>query len=379
MNEPLAVTAWSAISPFGSGPAEFAAGLLAGRATAQAPSRERWAVDDVSACLVPDFDVRKALGDKKVRAMNRASGLAVVTAADLLARLAEHPDGVDTTGEHTAVVLGTTTGSVASMMGLTRASLVGERPDHIEPALVPYCVMNCAAGQVAIWHQIKGPNATIAAGRNTGPHALNYARRLLVTGRARRVLCGAVEEFSADRSLLERCARGGAQPTVPLGEGCAMVALETLDAVTARGDRPLATVLGFGSGTGPVDDVRTTTLRAVGGLLRTAGIAPADVHTAVASSADAGQDTALRDVFGGPATGRVRLSELIGDTASAAGLFALVALLAMVESDPSIAETPAVIASSDDDGAVSCVLVVPHVCSDAGSDALADKRIPVGV
>lgn len=364
MKQPLAVTAWSAISPFGHGPAEFAAGLRAGRATAARPDAQLWAVDDDSACLVPDFDVRKALGDKKVRAMNRASGLAVVTAADLLEQLARHHDDVDPTGEQTAVVLGTTTGSVASMMGLTRASLVGERPDHIEPASVPYCVMNCSAGQVAIWHQIKGPNATIAAGRNTGPHALNYARRLLVTGRASRVLCGAVEEFSADRSLLERCARGDTEPAVPLGEGCAMVALETLEAVTDRGDRPLATVLGFGSGTGPTGDIHDTTMRAVRGLLRTAGIAPTDVHTAVASSADAEQDTALRELFGGPATGRVRLSGLIGDTASAGGLFALVALLALVDSDPSIAATPAVIASSDDDGAVSCVLVVPHVMAD---------------
>lgn len=356
MNGRLAVTAWSAISPFGHGRTEFTAGLRAARATAAEPDRGRWPVEDDEVCVVPDFDVRKLLGDKRVRSMNRATGLAVATAADLLARLTEH----DGTGEDTAVVLGTTTGSVASMMGLTRASLVGERPDHIEPALVPSCVMNFSAGQVAIWHQIKGPNATIAAGRNTGPHVLNYARRLLFTDRARRVLCGAVEEFSVERSRLERCARGGRPPAVPLGEGCAMVALEMPGAVAARGERPLATVLGFGSGTGPSDDVAGTTRRAVSGLLARASVARAAVRVACTAAGDAGQDAALRDLFGEAATDRLRLSGLIGDTASAAGLFVLLELLVLAETDHDVIGAPAIIASADDDGAVSCVLVIPH-------------------
>lgn len=345
MNEPLAVTAWSAMSPLGHGPAAFTEGLRSGTAAPQ---------EDMAACLVPDFDVRTSLTGKGVRAMNRATGLAVTTAGDLLGRLPELPEG----SEQTAVVLGTTTGSVASMMGLTRASLTGERPDHIEPASVPYCVMNCSAGQVAIWHQIKGPNATIAAGRNTGAHALNYARRLLVTGRAGRVLCGAVEEFSADRALLELVARDGAPARVPLGEGCAMVALEPLGSVTARGDSPLATIMGFGFALGSTHDVHGTTERAIKGLLDTAGVEQGSVRTAVSASADPAQDAVLLDWFGAAATERLRLSRQLGDTASAAGLFALLGILALAGSDED--PSPALFASSDDDGAVSCVLVRPH-------------------
>ncbi|MEK8171048.1 beta-ketoacyl synthase N-terminal-like domain-containing protein [Streptomyces sp. M19] len=91
--------------------------------------------------------------------------------------------------------------------GLHRDSLVGDRPFYVDPARFPNTVLNSAAGRSAIWHRLKGPNATVAGGHATGLLALRYAMRLQRAGRATTVVCGAVEEFSSARAWLEWHAR----------------------------------------------------------------------------------------------------------------------------------------------------------------------------
>ena len=193
------ITAWSAVSGYGHGRAAFTEGVLAGRRTAAGLDPGRWPAPgpEPKAGLVPQFDPRTALGRKGTRTMNRVTGLAVAAVGELADDPAADKAGL-------ALVLGTTTGSVQSMMDFTRASLTGERPFDVEPAVIPNSVMNCAAAQCAIWHRIQGPNITLAGGRPSGLLALAYARRLLLAERADAVLCGAAEEYSPARSWLDR-------------------------------------------------------------------------------------------------------------------------------------------------------------------------------
>ncbi|GAA3299015.1 hypothetical protein GCM10020295_36110 [Streptomyces cinereospinus] len=107
--------------------------------------------------------------------MDRVTALAVTAVGGLVEAVAEE---LAARPEQTALVLGTGSGSVQSIMDFTRDSLSGERPYHVEPARFPNTVMNRAAGQSAIWHRIKGPNTTVAGGSLTGLLALNYALRL---------------------------------------------------------------------------------------------------------------------------------------------------------------------------------------------------------
>ncbi len=336
----LAISAWSAISPFGYGRDAFADGVN-GRTDTSAPVGPEWSVPDERACTVPDFDVRELLGNKGTRAMNRVSALAVCTAGQLIA------DTEPESREDTGFVLGTTIGSAQSMMDFTRTSLVAEKPFHVEPAKVPGCVMNCAAGQVAIWHELRGPNATIAAGRATGLTALNYARRLVLTGRAGQVLCGAAEEYSNARSWLEYHQRGE-EHRATLGEGCAMLLLGPEHSVA----RPLATLLSVGSRVCLDGDAASTVLATVRRLLAVHGVDPATVWAACGDELPA-----LRSVFGDEVVSRVPDMELIGDTSSASALFQLAALLSVASTAPESADRFAVLSSVSDDGAVACALL----------------------
>ncbi|MFD5342684.1 beta-ketoacyl synthase N-terminal-like domain-containing protein [Streptomyces anulatus] len=351
LNRPV-ITAWSAVSPHGIGKDEFVTGTLAGTSAAAPLDAEEWATPDGRACLVPGFELRQVLGKKGTRSMDRVTGLAVTAVRDLLRDGEGRRRGGD---EETALVLGTTTGSAQSMMDFTRASLVGDRPYYVDPSLMPNAVMNCAAGQCAIWHRLKGPNTTIAGGRVAGLSALSYASGLLGSGRAETVLCGAVEEFSNARAWLDHHRRREDATGALLGEGCAMFQLESS---AGQDTPPLAEVLAvesrvyFGTEVGPV------LAACVDGVLARSEVNAEDVW-AVSASELAGtvgdqERAVLTARFGAGVLDRAPSLTPIGDTSGASAAFQIGSLLSLAEQGGAPAGSVALVSSVDDDGIVAC-------------------------
>ena len=259
--------------------------------------------------------------------MDRVTGLAI-TAVSAIG---------GTHDRDTALVLGTTGGSLRSAMNFSRASLTAERPFDVDPAVIPSVVMNCAAGHCAIWHGITGPNTTIAGGRAAGLLGLAYARRLLRAGRASTVLCGAAEEYSAERSWLTR------HDTQVVGEGAAMLRLESSHARTAN---PLATVLAVGT--------------TVQGVLERSGVRADEVWAVIAGS-DAERD-ALAPLFGAAALERVPLvAELAGDTGAVSAVFGIAAALAVADGTATLPAPDgprfAVVTAADPSGATAAAVL----------------------
>ena len=310
--------------------------------------------------LVPDFEVRKLLGRKGTRSMDRATGLAVTAAGQLLAD--DRVAGRDRVGENTGLVLGTSTGSAQSIMDFTRDSLVGARPFFVDPARFPNTVMNCAAGQCAIWHQLKGPNTTIAGGRVTGLHALQYALRLRKSGHADSVLCGAVEECSDARAWLERHSRGPEAAGTVLGEGCAMLLLGPAGGDSGDGADGLAEVLTLAFGVWHQEsDIAPALAACVRRALKAAQAEPARVWAVSASglpgALGAHEEAALADVFGTHRPERVRCSELIGETSAASAAFQVAAVLATAETHGDASGQIVLVTSFDHDGGIGCALM----------------------
>ncbi|MEV5281236.1 beta-ketoacyl synthase N-terminal-like domain-containing protein [Streptomyces sp. NPDC052811] len=351
------ITGWSAVSPYGIGREAFMEGARSGRTTAVALDSEQWSGPDQQACLVPDFDIRGELGRKGTRSMDRVTGLAV-TAVGRLLKDGGEPIG-DGGDDRAALVLGTNTGSAQSMMALTHDTFVQDKPYLVDPAQFPNTVMNCASGQCAIWYGLKGPNATVAGGRSSGLLALNYARRLLAAGRARTVLCGAVEEYSSARSWLEWHTRGDDESDVVLGEGCAVLRLSPADAV-AEGER-LAEVLAVESAVMGPDGAAAPVAAVVERALRRAGAGPEDVW-AVSPSSPAGalggqERSGLQSLFGGSGVRWVPQPGVIGDNAAATAAFQMVSVLTAAQDAPQARGRVAVITSVDRDGAIACALL----------------------
>lgn len=354
----MMITGWSVVSPYGVGRDAFVDGVRDGRVTASDVDGERWQVPDRRASLVPGFDAREVLGKKGTRSMDRVTGLAV-TAVGRLLKDAEGNQVVDT-GPDTGLVLGTTTGSAQSMMDFTRSSLTAEQPFYVDPAAFPNTTMNCAAGQCAIWYQLKGPNATIAGGRTAGLTALTYGRRLLRSRRAAKVLVGGAEEYSNARSWLDFHSRGGENHDAVLGEGCVMLLMEPADTVGAYG-QPLAELLAVVTSAYLDNDPRPALRARVENVLAQAGVEPSEVWAAVPSQAPDATNEAeravLTEVFGAATVNRITTGDLIGDTSAASVAFQIASLLAAAENDPEAAGKVVLVSSVDRSGTTGCALL----------------------
>ncbi|MGH3435190.1 MAG: beta-ketoacyl synthase N-terminal-like domain-containing protein [Sciscionella sp.] len=302
--------------------------------------------------MVPDFDIQEALGTKGTGSMDRATALAVATTG----RLLDDATGnrVVDTDQLTAIVLGTTSGSARTQMDFTRATLTRRKPYLVEPSMMPFALMNSAAGQCAIRHQIVGPNSSLGGGRVSGLLALSYAARLLASGRASTVVCGSVEEFSPDRALLE----SSIDPSSGvLGEGCAVFLIEP----SRSTGTPLAEVLMSYSRICVDGDYTAAFSACLRHVL--SGVNAAEVW-AIALSPEAGPVTdaerqAVDDRFRGTGTKprRIRPSELIGDTGAAAASFQTAALLSIAEESPEARGKLAIVTSAERDGSVACALL----------------------
>jgi 3-oxoacyl-[acyl-carrier-protein] synthase II len=337
----MIISAWSALSPFGHGRDAFADGIRRGARVAPVSTKDDWAAAD--ACVVPDFDVVEQLGRKRTSSMDRASALAIAT----VRTLQRDEDGAILPAPTTGVVLGTTSGSARTQFEFTRDSLTRRKPFFVNPAQMPFALMNAAAAQCAMWHGLTGPNSTLAAGRTSGAAVLRYASRLLRTGRASSVFAGAVEEHSGARELLE----GGHT----LGEGAVLFFLQT----GAAGNRAalaevVATDTRFSAGA-PRSALATSLRHVMAGV-------PADEVWGLALSATAPglsevEDDATGEVLGQQVGTVVRPGQLIGDTGAVSGAFGLAALLAHAEGDASARGRLAVATSVDLDGTAGTVVL----------------------
>jgi 3-oxoacyl-[acyl-carrier-protein] synthase II len=337
------IAAWSATSPFGHGRAAFADGVRAGHAAATVERSDDWFPEPDTAHVVPDFDIVDRLGRKGTSSMDRTTALAVST----VGRLAEEDAAL--VDERTGVVLGTTSGSTQTQFAFTGDSLTRRKPYFVNPAQMPFALMNSAAAQCASRHGLTGPNTTIAAGRLSGIATLRYADRLFRTGRASGVFVGAAEEYGGARTLLER--RGGG--SAPLGEGCAMLFLQPSDG----GNRSaLAEVVALDTRLAADGEPRKALVECLRRVL--AGVAPREVWGAALSGPDpatrAMEHEAVGEALGRTVEQVVAPAELIGDTGAATGAFQLAALLALGEG---VRDRVAVATAVDRDGMVGCVVV----------------------
>ncbi|MGT2533055.1 beta-ketoacyl synthase N-terminal-like domain-containing protein [Streptomyces nojiriensis] len=356
----MVVSGWSAVSPFGVGGDSFRGGISAGRTAIGAVDREAFPGPFAEGAVVPDFTAAKYVGKKGTRTMDRVTALAVTAVGGLIEGFREE---LTARSEQTALVLGTGSGSVQSIMDFTRDALAGERPYHVDPARFPNTVMNRAAGQSAIWHGIKGPNTTVAGGSLTGLLALGYALRLHRGGHCSRVLVGAAEEYSTQRSWLEWHGRDEEERDTPLGEGSAVFLLETSEDARAAGRTPLARIgaTGFRAFHSP-DGARDALAVCVRGALEKAGVAAGAVRL-VAPLGSGGplvaqEEAAVTDVLGADADPRwVRIRPLVGDTSAASAALQLAAVLAAAGERGLAPGEAALVTGVERDGLVGCAVL----------------------
>ncbi len=345
MDRRVAITGIGVVSPLGDDVHELHSALCDGKGRFSSPTL--FTTEGLPCQLsgeIAGFSPKTYLNGKNFRALDRTSQL-VASAAALA--LADGGWSVEMrTRDEVGIVLGTMFCSAHTISEFDRRALTSG-PAYASPMDFANTVINAAAGQTAIWHNLRGINSTISCGASSGLQSIAYATNLIRIGRAKALLAGGAEElcfetffgFGRAGMLCGSNHRSGHSP-IPfhrerngfvLGEGAALLMLEDFELATRRGAPILGEVLGSASahdcafGEDPCNS-RRAIRRAIADALKDAGIAPADVDCVSSSAngsvlADENEAHAIASVFtDGSATVPVTaIKSVIGECLGAGG------------------------------------------------------------
>jgi 3-oxoacyl-(acyl-carrier-protein) synthase len=348
--KPRAVTGFGVVSSLGIGREEFLGGMRAGApSAADGPSEiDVSRYPGVRVMDVRGFDATKYLGEKGLRSLDRLTKLLVVAT-----RLALHDAGLKKDGawtpilegaaawaERVGMVVSNAYGSLEAINELDRVALLEDRR-YINPARFPLTVSNSAAGYASIWEDIRALNVTVSDGNCGALDAVACADMFLEDGRADALLVGGVEALTEALPLaFHRLGIEG----VCIGEGAALLSLETRERARARAADVLAEVTGYGTAfVAPEPEgalVRPSVEgleRAVAGALADAGIAPRDVGVVVSGVSglrrfDEAELLAIAHAVGDDAL-VVAPKVAVGETLGAGGAMGMLAALAHLRFD----------------------------------------------
>lgn len=258
----VVITGAGVISSLGDAPAALHANLIEGRSGIRPV--ELFEPKGLGCPLggeVAGFDAQKYLGRRNLRPLDRTSRF-VASAAQLAL------DDSGWTGDMRAshevgLILGTMFCSVHTISEFDRRALEAG-PAYASPMDFSNTVINAAAGQTAILHDLRGVNTTVSTGLTSGLQAIAYAADLIRGGRVSALLAGGADEmcfesfYGFDRAgLLCRSETHENHYHIPfdarrngssLGEGAALLMLEEAESARARGARVLAELSGWGNG-----------------------------------------------------------------------------------------------------------------------------------
>jgi 3-oxoacyl-[acyl-carrier-protein] synthase II len=339
----VVITGAGVISSLGDTPADLHEALCAGRSGLKPV--EVFAANGLGPQLageVRPFEPKLYLGERNLRPVDRTAQLLLAAAQRALEDAGWTPELRKQ--REAGLVLGTNFCSVRTIAEFDRR---GQQlgPSYVSPFDFANSVINAAAGQTAIWHDLRGVNSTLSAGEASGLMAIANAADLIRTGRADALLAGGVEELCFESFLgFHRAGRlcpsdqdpvpfGSRRRGFALGEGAALLMLEEAESAAARGARVLGEVLGSGSAFDAASD-GAALARAIRLALEDAGIAPGEIGCLSASAsgsveADRQEARAVADALGPRAADLpvTAVKSMLGEAIGASGALQAVALL----------------------------------------------------
>jgi 3-oxoacyl-[acyl-carrier-protein] synthase II len=256
------VTGVGVVSPIGIGRKRFWSSLLANESGAGPITLfdpEGYEVRIAAECA--DFDPNDFM-DRKLAARTDRFAQMGLASAKLALEDAGAWDELRTRPERVGLVLGSGIGGVTSME-TTQATIDSRGPARVSPFSVTKIMPNSGTAHIAIQLGVQGPSTTGALACSCGTDMMGLGFDLIRRGDADVVICGASEAtitpvivagFIAMRAMSRRNddPEGACRPYDAghngflIGEGSAVVVLESAESVERRGAEPYAKMTGVG-------------------------------------------------------------------------------------------------------------------------------------
>ena len=262
MRRRVVVTGLGCISPLGNNFQDTWSALIAGKSGAGPITH----FDPVAhktrfACEVKGFDPAALFGSKEARRMDRFCQFAVAAAQEATAHAALQI--TEENRDRIGVIVGTGIGGIGTL--LEQVEVMREKgPERVSPFLVPMMISDNAAGTIAIRMGVRGPNAAFVTACATGSNAVGEATEMIRRGSADVMLAGGAEASivsvaMAGLNVMTALSTYNADPArasrpfdknrdgFVMGEGGAILVLESLEYALARGANILCEVSGYGT------------------------------------------------------------------------------------------------------------------------------------
>ncbi|MFM8877068.1 MAG: beta-ketoacyl-ACP synthase II [Anaerolineae bacterium] len=323
MRKRVVVTGLGCVSPVGNNVKDSWEALLAGRSGA-APIQAFDASHHKTkfAAEVKGFDPVALFGTREARKMDRFTQLATAATLEALEQSGLKID--ESNRDRVGILIGTGIGGIITT--IEQYEIMKERgPERVSPFLIPMMIADSAAGNLAIRIGARGPNMSLATACASGTNGVGEAAEMIRRGAADVMVAGASEAAihpltMAGMNVMTALSTRNDDPTRAsrpfdkdrdgflMGEGSAVLILESLEHAQARG----ATILCEFSGYGTSDDAHHISAPAENGAgaaismslaLKDAGFGAADIqyinaHGTSTQLNDKSETAAIKTVFG---------------------------------------------------------------------------------
>ncbi|HET9295151.1 MAG TPA: beta-ketoacyl-ACP synthase II [Gemmatimonadales bacterium] len=319
----VVVTGLGLVTPLGNTVEESWTGLLAGRSGAAPITKfDASALQVRFACEVKGFDPLLYMDKKEARRYDLFAQFALAAAQQAVVQAGL--EGGFPSADRTGVIIGSGIGGMQTFEEQCSLYLT-KGPDRVSPFFVPMFIPDIAAGLVSIRYGLKGPNFATVSACASSAHAIGESYELIKHGQAEAMVTGGSEAaitglaIAGFQNMKALSTRNDApeQASRPfdkdrdgfvLGDGAAIIVLESLQHAQARGATILGEVVGYGlSGdayhiTSPAPEGEGAQ-RAMRDCLKDGGIDASTVgyinaHGTSTPQGDAAETSAVKAVFG---------------------------------------------------------------------------------
>ena len=323
MRKRVVVTGLGCVSPVGNNVKDTWSALLAGTSgAAPITAFDASAHKTRFAAEVKGFDAAALFGTRDARKMDRFTQFA--TAATLEAMQHANFKINESNRDRVGILIGTGIGGIITL--LEQYDVLRERgPERVSPFLIPMMISDSAAGNIAIRVGARGPNLSLATACATGTNSVGEAAEMIRRGSADAMIAGGSEAAitaisMAGMNVMTALSTRNDDPQRAsrpfdkdrdgflMGEGSAILILESLEYAQARGANILCEFTGYGT----TDDAHHISAPAENGVgaaismslaLENAGFKPADIsyinaHGTSTYLNDKSETAAIKSVFG---------------------------------------------------------------------------------
>ena len=312
------------------------------------------------ACEVKNFDPTLHMDKKEARKIDRFTQFALVASDQAMADAGLNKDNINP--DRIGVVFGSGIGGLITFQNEVIDFAKGDGTPRFNPFFIPKMILDIAAGQISMRHNLRGPNFAVVSACATSTNAIIEAFNLMRLGKADIILTGGSEAvisqagvggFNAMKAMSERNddPKTASRPYdkdrdgFVMGEAAGVLVLETLEHALARGARIYCEIAGGGA-TADAHHITAPHPEGLGAknvmlvALEDAGMQPGDIdyintHGTSTPLGDGAEAKAILDVFGEHAY-KLNISaskSMTGHCLGAAGVIEAIACIKSVIND----------------------------------------------